>query len=209
MDDDSHGAPRVTRRHDILEFLMLADRLKSVVRRADTGDRTRRENSAEHSWHVALCALVLSAETSIEVDIGRVLSLIVVHDLVEIYAGDTPAYDHAAKATEREREDEAARRLFAGLPHGLRAHIEALRREFDAGATLEARFALACDRLQGFMQNVLTDGSAWRAQRTRRADTYTRMHATRSADPELAALLDILYERADQAQLWSEGHPRA
>jgi putative hydrolase of HD superfamily len=209
MNDDSRSAARATRRREILEFLMLADRLKSVVRRADTGDRSRRENSAEHSWHVALCALVLSAETGSEIDIGRVLSLIVVHDLVEIYAGDTPAYDHAAKASEREREEEAARRLFGGLPEGLRVQIETLRREFDAGETVEARFALACDRLQGFMQNVLTDGSAWRAQRTRRADTYMRMHATRTADPEFAALLDILYERADAARLWLDDHPRA
>ncbi|RAI59921.1 HD domain-containing protein [Roseicella frigidaeris] len=183
----------------LLGFLALADRLKTVERRGRVvlpGGGTRRENSAEHSWHLALLALLLHREVAAEIDLGRALAMIAVHDLVEIEAGDTYAYDPAACATQAERERAAADLVFGGLPPDLGAWLRGLWEEFEAGASAEARFALGCDRMQGFLQNVLSGGLAWQEHGVRRADTAGRMDPAKAVDPVFAQLIDRLYARA-------------
>lgn len=144
-----------------LAFLAEIDRLKSVVRQSPLVDRSRRENSAEHSWHLALFALVL-AEHAPALDVAQVVRLLLVHDIVEIDAGDAPIHavgqDMAALA---EAEQAAARRLFGLLPAAQGAQMLALWQEFEAGETPEARFARALDRLQPLLLNTLTDGGTW------------------------------------------------
>lgn len=183
----------------LLGFLALADRLKTVERRGRVplpDGSTRRENSAEHCWNLALIALLLHREVAQEIDLVRALAMIAVHDLVEIEAGDTYAYDPAACATQAERETAAAAVVFGALPPDLGTCLRGLWEEFEAGGTPEARFVMGCDRLQGFLQNVLSDGRGWKEHGVRRADTAPRMDPARAVDPVFERLIGMLYARA-------------
>jgi putative hydrolase of HD superfamily len=136
-----------------LEFLLEADRLKQVLRRTSIIGDHRRENTAEHSWHLALFALVLAEWADEPVDLAKVLTLCLVHDLVEIDAGDTFAYDAEGAHSKTEREAQAARRLFGLLPSDQAATLHALWTEYKAMETPESRFANAVDRLQPVLLN--------------------------------------------------------
>ncbi len=188
----------------ITEFLLFVDRLKTVERKGVVPGVNRRETVAEHCWHMALAALLLEREIGFAVDLGRVLSLVLVHDLVEIEAGDTYAYDAAGVAGQAEREEAAALRLFGMLPADLGAELDAMWREFEAGVTPEARLAKACDRLQGFMQNVAAEGVVWKENRIDRARTAIRTDYPRGVDPAIAAVIEILYAKADAGRMWPE-----
>ena len=147
-----------------LAFLREADKLKSVLRQTRvTFDPERRENDAEHSWHLALMAVVLADYGPAGVDLLSVLRMVLVHDLVEIDAGDTFLYDDAHAASQAEREAAAADRLFGMLDEPLRGELRDAWEEFEAGRTPAARFARALDRLQPMLQNLYTDGASWRA----------------------------------------------
>ena len=144
-----------------IAFLNEADRLKSVQRATRLLDGSRFENSAEHSWHVCLYALVLAEQAAPGIDIGRVLRMLLIHDIVEIDAGDAPIYgdiDHAAMA---DREAAAADRLFGLLPGDQGADLLALWQEFEAAQTPEARFAKAVDRLPPPIANLENGGGSW------------------------------------------------
>ena len=175
-------------------FIVEIDRLKSVLRQNSLVDRSRRENSAEHSWHVALLALTLAEYAAAPVDVGRVIQLLLVHDLVEIDAGDTFAYDAQGAASQSQREHAAAKRIFGLLPVEQAKRLRALWDEFDANETPEARYALAVDRLMPMIHNALTEGSAWCAnhvvadQVRRRAESVTR------GAPALGALANRLID---------------
>lgn len=142
-----------SRLEEQLTFLLEVDRLKQVERQTRIVGDARRENTAEHSWHLALFALVLSEWSDEPVDLTRVLALCLVHDLVEIDAGDTFAYDTEGTATKDEREQAAARRLFGLLPSDQGAMFHDLWLEYEAMETPESRFANAVDRLQPVMLN--------------------------------------------------------
>ena len=143
-------------------FLLEADKLKQVLRRSVIHGKQRRENSAEHSWHLALMALVLADHAAVrDLDLLRVLKMLVVHDLVEIDAGDTFAYDEEAKRHQQEREERAAERIFALLPAAQAAELRALWDEFEARHSAEAQFALALDRLQPMLLNYFNGGPGW------------------------------------------------
>lgn len=145
-----------------IRFLLEADRLKTVDRQSPITDGSRRENSAEHSWHLALMALVLAEHAPTGTDIGRVVAMLVLHDLVEIDAGDLFIYaDNAAQARQKETERAAADRIFALLPQPQAAVVAALWEEFEERRTPEARFARALDRLQPMLLNVQTGGGTW------------------------------------------------
>jgi putative hydrolases of HD superfamily len=145
-----------------IRFIVELDRLKQVLRRTLVSDRSRRENSAEHSWHLAMMALTLADTSAVAVDAGHVARLLLVHDIVEIDAGDTFVYDTAGRATQAEREQIAADRLFGLLPTPLDAELRAYWDEFEDGTTPEARFAGALDRLQPLLLNYASAGAAWR-----------------------------------------------
>jgi putative hydrolase of HD superfamily len=156
------GMPDTDRLARQLEFILEVDRLKSVLRRSLLCDRSRNENSAEHSWHIALMAVVLAEHADEAVDVARVVKMLLVHDVVEIDAGDTYVYDVAATVDKAEREGRAAQRLFGLLPADQAAEVRALWDEFEARETPEARFAAAVDRLQPLLHNFATEGQAWR-----------------------------------------------
>ena len=145
-----------------LRFVLEADRLKTVLRQSPIRDGSRRENSAEHSWHLALMALVLADHAPPGTDLGKVGAMVVLHDLVEIDAGDLFLYsDAAAQARQEEAERAAADRLFAILPPAQAAELRGLWDEFEERRTPEARFARALDRLQPMLLNMLNDGGTW------------------------------------------------
>src|SRR5215471_8157127 len=144
-----------------LAFLREADKLKSVLRRTRVSfDYERRENDAEHSWHLALMAMVLREYAPPNVDLLAVVRMVVVHDLVEIDAGDTFLYDD--DPSKDEREARAADRLFGLLDEPLRGQLRGAWEDFEARRTPEARFARALDRFQPMLQNFYTEGVSWR-----------------------------------------------
>jgi putative hydrolase of HD superfamily len=178
----------------ILAFLEEADRLKSVERRTRVG--ARQENPAEHSWHMALYALLLAGELAEPVDVGRTIELCLVHDLVEIGAGDTYAFDEAGKVGQHEREERAADELFGALPSDTGARLRALWDEFEAGETREARFARVVDRMQALVQNLAADGAVWQEHGIRHAQVVERNAESPAFDPAVAELLEGLLARA-------------
>jgi len=145
-----------------IDFILEIDRLKSVERRTSLLDRSRRENTAEHSWQVALMAVLLAEHADPPVDTSHVVMMLLVHDLVEIDAGDTFIYDEHARATQADRERRAADRIFGLLPQDQGQRLRALWEEFEAHETPEARFAKAIDRLQPLLNNYFTEGSTWK-----------------------------------------------
>ena len=144
-----------------LAFLPEIDGLKSVVRQSPLLDRSRRENSAEHSWHLALYALLLHDLAGRPVDPARVIRMLLVHDVVEVDVGDTPMHAGVPPAEQAEREARAAERLFGILPGPEGDELLALWREFEAGETADAAFAKALDRVQPLIANVVTGGGTW------------------------------------------------
>lgn len=144
-----------------LAFALELDQLKTVIRRTLLLDKSRYENSAEHSWHVAVMALVLAEHANERVDVGHVLKLLLVHDIVEIDAGDTYVYDTDGQADKDVREQEAAARLFGLLPPEQAAELRAWWDEFEAAVTPEAKFARALDRFQPLLHNYHTQGQSW------------------------------------------------
>lgn len=143
-----------------LKFLTEIDRLKSIVRASPLIDGSRKENSAEHSWHLAMYAMVL-ADGSEDIDIGRVIRMLLIHDIVEIDAGDTPLHGAGGHADQAERERRAAERIFGILPEAQREYMSKLWLEFEAAESPDARFAKSLDRLQPLMQNVAAGGGTW------------------------------------------------
>lgn len=144
-----------------LAFLKEIDRLKSVVRLSPLIDRSRRENSAEHSWHLAMYALVLAEHAAGSVDVLRVVKMLLIHDIVEIDAGDVPFHVPSTHAGQVERERLAAERIFGLLPEGQAAEFRALWFEFEAAESDDAKFAKALDRFQPMLHNAATDGGTW------------------------------------------------
>jgi Predicted hydrolases of HD superfamily len=144
-----------------LSFLITADQLKAVLRRCRTTDDTRFENSAEHSWHLALYALVLQEWAAEPVDIARVVQMLILHDLIEFECGDTPLFDEAGKQDQDAREKAAADVVFGLLPQDQGRALRAVWEEFEAAGTAEAKFAKALDRLQPILQNHSVGGGSW------------------------------------------------
>lgn len=158
-----------------VEFLLEVDRLKGVFRQSYVLGGERKENSAEHSWHVALMAVVLAEHAPPGTDWARVVRLLLVHDLVEIDAGDAYFYDPAANAAKDERERLAADRIFGLLPADQALELRAAWEEFEAGETPEARFAKGMDRLMPLLHNHHTRGRSWLEHGIRREQVGQRL----------------------------------
>ncbi len=145
-----------------IRFIVEIDKLKQIVRQSWLTDGSRRENSVEHSWHLAMMAMVLAEHANNpDIDMFRVIKMVLIHDIVEIDAGDTFLYDQENTESKRDREIAAADRIFALLPADQEAAFRALWEEFEARNTRTAKFAYALDRLQPMLHNVITKGKAW------------------------------------------------
>ena len=145
-----------------LEFLKTIDALKGIVRASPIIDQSRCENSAEHSWHLAMYALVLSEHAHSSVDIGRVIQMLLIHDIVEIDAGDMPIHGEHNADEQAALEQLAADRIYGLLPDSQKQRIRLLWDEFEKAETQDARFAKSLDRLQPLVQNIATSGGTWK-----------------------------------------------
>ena len=144
-----------------LNFILEIDKEKQILRQTHIRGYSRQEDDAEHAWHMAVMAFLLQEYSNEKIDIGRTMLMLLIHDLVEIYAGDTFAYDAAGAATQRTHETSGADRLFSKLPEDQAKTMRALWEEFEAWETPEAKFARSLDRFQPMMLNAATDGRAW------------------------------------------------
>lgn len=144
-----------------MEFIAEVDKLKKIGRQSYLTDSSRKENDAEHSWHLAMMAVFLSEYAKEDMDVLHVISMVLIHDLVEIDAGDTYAYDTEGNKSKRAREEKAADRIFNILPEDQAQRVRDLWEEFEANETPEANFANALDRVQPIMLNHKSDGKAW------------------------------------------------
>lgn len=145
-----------------MEFILELDKSKGIMRQTYKSDGELKENDAEHSWHLAVMAMVLCEYANEPVDVAKVMAMVILHDVVEIDAGDTYAYDVEGHKDKREREEKAAQRIFGLLPKGQGTRFQEIWEEFDEGKTPEAKFARSLDRLQPLMLNDATGGKAWR-----------------------------------------------
>jgi len=179
-------------------FILEVEKLKTVLRRTPLLDRSRVENDAEHTWQLALMAAVLVEHSGEAVDLLRVLKMLLIHDIVEIDAGDTFAFDRVGVLDQAEREMKAADRIFALLPADQAGEFRALWDEFEEKASAEARFANAMDRLQPLLHNFFTDGGTWRMPGVTETDVRRRVAPIAKASPVLGALADTLVSLAVQ-----------
>ncbi|MEO1147578.1 MAG: HD domain-containing protein [Cyanobacteria bacterium J06638_22] len=168
-----------------LQFILELDKLKQVLRQTTLTDGSRRENSAEHSWHIALMAIALADYAAEPVKVDHAVRLLLLHDVVEIDAGDTFCFDAHANQSKLERELEAAERLFGLLPEAVGATFRALWDEFEAGETPEARFAKAMDCLQPLLHNLATAGGTWKKHGITCDRVFQRMQPIKQATPAL------------------------
>ncbi len=145
-----------------IRFILEIDKLKSVVRQSYLLDGTRRENSAEHSWHVALMGLLLAEYAEQPVDLLRTMKMLLIHDIIEIDAGDTYCYDEVGVTDQSTRENAASERLFGLLPEDQMEEFRELWVEFEEQSTPEAKFAATIDRLMPLLHNYHTEGRSWR-----------------------------------------------
>jgi len=186
-----------TRLKQQIEFILEIDKLKDVLRQTILLDRSRRENSAEHSWHIALLVFLLAEHSKeTDIDLFRVMKMLVIHDLVEIDAGDTYCYDDKGRQDQSRREAIAADRIFGLLPADQAAEIRALWDEFENRQTAESRFANALDRVQPFLHNYFTDGQTWQANNITSRQVHARMRPVKAGAPELWDYVNTLIDDA-------------
>lgn len=168
-----------------IQFVIEVDKLKQVLRQTLLTNGSRRENSAEHSWHIALMAIVLAEYAPAPIDLLHVIKLLLLHDLVEIDAGDTFCYDDRGNESKADRETQAADRLFGLLPPDQAGEFRALWDEFEAQETPAARFAAALDRLQPLLNNQQTGGHTWKLHDVTSDRVLQRMAPIQTGAPEL------------------------
>ncbi len=173
------------------QFCLEADKEKFIKRQTYLSDGVNKENDAEHAWHMALMTLILSEYANEEIDLLKTISMILIHDIVEIDAGDTYAYDDNAKKSQREREEKAADRIFDMLPEDQKAKFRALWEEFEAAETKEAKFARTMDNVQPLMLNNATGGKSWEERGVRISQILKRNEITPKGSKEL---WDYAYE---------------
>ena len=150
-----------TRLDQQFDFIREIDKEKFIERQTYLSDGVNKENDAEHAWHMAIMTLLFAEHANEEIDVLKTISMLLIHDLVEIDAGDTYAYDEEAKKTQKQRETVASERIFGLLPEDQGKKLKALWEEFEAGETAEAKFARTMDNIQPMMLNAATGGKSW------------------------------------------------
>lgn len=178
-----------------LDFIMEIDKLKNVYRQSYVSDGSRHEEDADHSWHLALMCLLLSEYANEDIDVLRTMSMVLIHDIIEIDAGDTYAYDEVGNATKRKREEKAADRIFNILPQDQAKYLRELWEEFEEGKTNEARFAITLDKVQPLMLNDATNGRAWQEHGVRLSQIMERNKTTSNGSEVLWKYSKMLIDK--------------
>ena len=178
-----------------MEFALEIDKEKNIFRQTHLSNHGRNENDAEHAWHMAIMAYLLREYSNEPIDIGKVMLMCLTHDIVEIDAGDTYAYDLEGQKTQKAREEAAKERIFSMLPEDQKLELSSLFDEFEAYETPEAKFAHAMDNLQPLMLNDSNDGADWREHRVHSSQVYGRQSKTRRGSQKLYELVDQLIQK--------------
>ena len=179
-----------------IAFIIEIDKMKTELRKNILVDKSRRENDAEHSWHIAVMAMLLEEYSDLPVDMLKVIKILLVHDIVEIYAGDTFFYDEQANLDKAEREQAAADRIFAMLPTEQGQELRNLWEEYEAQQTNEALYAGAMDRLQPFLLHYYTQGQVWREEHVTGEKIYKRIGSLKLSMPRLWPVIDAMIQEA-------------
>ena len=188
-----------------MNFLLEVDKLKFISRQTYLSDGKRKENDGEHSWHLALMAVLLSEYSNEKIDLVKVITMVLIHDIVEIDAGDTYAYDTLGNQSKREREVKAADRIFNILPQDQAEKFRQLWEEFEAYETPEAKFAHVCDNVQPLMLNDATDGLAWREHDVKKSQVLQRNRRTGEGSQVLMEYINrILDKNVESGNLKNE-----
>ncbi len=174
MNQDKKKTLDLERLEKQIAFIKEIDKEKFIGRQTYLSDGERKENDAEHAWHMAIMVLLLCEYANEEIDVLKTISMLLIHDLVEIYAGDTYAYDEAGKKSQREREVQAAEKLYSILPKDQGREMRALWDEFEARETPEAKFARTMDNMQPMMLNHVTNGKSWEENSIRLSQVIKR-----------------------------------
>lgn len=186
-----------------LSFIKEISKLKSIIRRSYLCDDSRFENTAEHSWHLALMVMTLSEHSNQAINVSKTIQMVLIHDLVEIDAGDTFCYDPADNATKADREEQAADRIFGLLPSDQKQIYRQLWEEFEAKKTPESLFANAVDRLMPLIQSVETQGRAWKEFQVSKDQVMERCLAIKDGSTALWDYAETLIEKAASQHLLS------
>lgn len=178
-----------------IEFTLLMDKQKNIFRQNHLADNSRRENDAEHAWHMAVMAYLFREYANEDIDISKVILMCLIHDVVEIEAGDTYAYDEEAKKSQREREEIAKKHIFGMLPSDQGRELEALFDEFEAQETAEARFAKAMDNLQPVLLHEANGGGDWKEHEVTKEQIMRRQEKTRRGSEELFEVIKDIIDK--------------
>ena len=168
-----------------LDFILEIDKEKSILRQTHLTGYTRQENDAEHAWHMAIMIYLLKEYANEEFDVTKAMMMALIHDIVEIDAGDTYAYDVENKKTQEEREKKAAERIFSILPEEQKKELKGLFEEFEAGETKEAKFVRAMDNLQPLLLNNSNDGEDWKKRGIKKSQVLKRQERTKPGSEEI------------------------
>lgn len=174
-----------------LAFILEIDKEKNIFRQTHLSGNGRNENDAEHAWHMAVMAYLLQEYSNEKIDLLKVIMMCLIHDVVEIDAGDTYAYDEEGLKTQKQREDAAKERIYSLLPEDQKEKLTAIFDEFEENQTAEAKFAHAMDNLQPLLLNNSNDGGDWREHKVTSAQVYARQSKTKAGS-------EILYKVTDQ-----------
>lgn len=185
-----------------LDFILEIDKEKNIFRQTHLSGHGRNENDAEHAWHMAIMAYLLQEYSNEKIDVARVMLMCLIHDVVEIDAGDTYAYDAEGLKTQKAREEAAKERLYSMLPEDQKADLTAIFDEFEERKTSEAKFARALDNLQPLLLNNSNDGGDWRNHDVTVEKVYERQSRTREGSEKLFEVTDkILKENIAKGNL--------
>lgn len=178
-----------------LNFALEIDKEKNIFRQTHLSGHGRNENDAEHAWHMAIMAYLLREYSNEEIDITKVMLMCLIHDIVEIEAGDTYAYDEESKKTQKAREDAAKEKLYSMLPEDQMQELMGLFDEFEACETPEAKFARAMDNLQPLILNDSNDGGDWKSHQVSAEQVYGRQGKTRLGSEKLYEVTDQIIQK--------------
>ena len=178
-----------------LDFALEIDKEKNIFRQTHLSGHGRNENDAEHAWHMAIMAYLLREYSNEPVDITRVMLMCLIHDVVEIDAGDTYAYDEEGKKTQKAREEAAKERIYSQLPEDQKEELAAIFDEFEESKTSESKFAHAMDNLQPLMLNNSNDGGDWREHGVSAKQVYGRQSRTKEGSEKLYEVTDQIIKK--------------
>lgn len=188
-----------------INFSLEIDKEKNIFRQTHLSNHGRRENDAEHAWHMAVMAYILQEYSNEKIDIAKVMIMCLIHDIVEIDAGDTYAYDENAKKTQKDREEIAKQRIFSILPENQKEDLMMIFDEFEKSETPEAKFVRAMDNLQPLILNNSNNGDDWKVHNVTSRQIYGRQNSTKNGSTTLFELTDkIIQENIKKGNIKSE-----